>query len=118
MVSIVIIFRLIIAGIEYLLLTQVFQWISIHLYNCILTTNGVTGDDTITVIGEPPQSCEAYLKLRGGPGDDTLNGQGSDDIVYGYSGDDVIIAPDGNDHVDGGSGEDPFSFWGSHYLIL
>ena len=44
--------------------------------------------------------------LRGGAGNDRLNGQGGNDSVAGGPGDDILNAQAGNDTVSGGPGDD------------
>jgi Ca2+-binding RTX toxin-like protein len=44
--------------------------------------------------------------IHGGPGDDTLYGQGGDDQIHGGAGNDTIVAGSGADFVWGGDGND------------
>jgi Ca2+-binding RTX toxin-like protein len=64
-----------------------------------------------------------YEQLYGGPGDDTLQGQGGEDLLVGGAGNDVIEGGGGNDaifidaghdHVDGGEGIDRVFFDNLH----
>jgi Ca2+-binding RTX toxin-like protein len=44
--------------------------------------------------------------LRGGVGNDTINGLGGDDFLFGNNGNDTINGDDGDDEIDGGAGND------------
>lgn len=47
--------------------------------------------------------------LRGGPGNDFLDGRGGDDHIWGGAGDDVIRSGSGRDHLWGGEGNDLYN---------
>ena len=63
---------------------------------------GGEGDDYIE--GTPGRDA-----LYGELGNDTLVGLGGDDALYGGEGDDSLVGGDGNDSLDGGAGDDRMS---------
>src|SRR6202012_5986988 len=62
-----------------------------------IVVDGGTGNDTI--------SGDAQT-IRGGDGDDLLNGGGSSNFIQGNNGNDTINGGAGNDHLIGGTGAD------------
>jgi Ca2+-binding RTX toxin-like protein len=78
------------------------------------TIFGSEGDDTIRGdLGDvpsrqfaPPVPDNADDRIYGGPGNDSLLGEGGDDLIYGEAGSDTLLGHFGRDHLDGGTGND------------
>ena len=49
---------------------------------------------------------ETIYEIRGGEGDDTIDGQGGSDFLVGNENNDLLFGGDGNDSLSGGSGDD------------
>ena len=68
---------------------------------------GFAGDDTIRVdAGLPGAFHPRTIILRGGDGNDTINGSDRDDRIWGDNGDDVLTGSLGDDELQGGAGND------------
>lgn len=82
-----------------------------------------SGNDSVTVTGEPPASGEGITiragagndtiiggagadKIDGGAGNDNIRSRGGDDVINAGGGNDVVYAGAGNDVIRGGSGRD------------
>lgn len=53
--------------------------------------------------------------VRGGPGDDEINGDGGDNTIFGDEGRDILFGSNGNDMIDGGPGNDQIYGDGLYY---
>ena len=76
----------------------------------IVTVNGLSGDDLIT-IGDLSAADQTLVIVNGGDGNDTITGQGSAIggarlELNGNNGDDTIIGSEGADSINGGAGND------------
>ena len=79
----------------------------------VTQTTTETVIETITVIVEPPPSCDALgqtegndSNLGGSVGPDYICGLGGNDTITAQAGDDLIDGGEGDDLIDGGEGED------------
>lgn len=73
----------------------------------ISNVRGVIGssyNDTLT--SSSTAGSTAGSVLQGGPGDDTLNGQGGNDRLQGGAGTDTLNGNGGDDYLEGGEGND------------
>ncbi|MEF1307911.1 hypothetical protein QTO17_39330, partial [Vibrio owensii] len=89
--------------------TSLFQWND----NTDLSGNDNDFNDvehTVTTVAEPEL-------LKGGRGDDWLDGGAGVDVLKGGKGDDVIIGGSGADEVRGGKGNDTIAFDADDTLI-
>lgn len=73
-----------------------------------MTVRGGPGDDTILGEGgnDSLYGYEGNDTLDGGGGNDTLSGHEGDDILLGGDGDDYLAGQEGNDTLFGGAGND------------
>ena len=81
----------------------------LNLSNLRIDADLGAGNDTIGAL------TGSLGTVRGGPGDDEINGDGADNAIFGDDGRDVLFGSNGNDIVDGGPGIDQLYGDGFYY---